>query len=222
LAPAAHWDTMSGMDAAASGNIKDRIRAALAAPLPGREAQERMAPADRRGQAVPRGSLPSAVLLAIVAGNRGPSLILIERAAGGVHGGQIAFPGGKREAGDASLAETALREAREEIGLDPASVEVLGLLSPLAITVSRFLVQPVVGFVAEEPALRPNPGEVASIIEVPLAELLRPESRQERAIPVGGDSLLVPCYAFGEALVWGATAMILSEFEAALATLRPR
>jgi 8-oxo-dGTP pyrophosphatase MutT (NUDIX family) len=160
---------------------------------------------------------PSAVLLALVAGGSGgPSLVLVEREAGGPHGGQIAFPGGRREAGDSSMVETALREAREEVGIDPESVDVLGLLSPLAIPVSGFLVQPVVGLVAGTPELKANPGEIASVFEVPLAQLMKPENRQEREVLARGRSLIVPCYVFGEAVVWGATAMMLAEFEAVL------
>jgi 8-oxo-dGTP pyrophosphatase MutT (NUDIX family) len=201
------------METEASLRIKEEIRIALAGTLPGRASQEEMMSAYGKGSAAPFEPRSSAVLVALVAGGPGPSLLLIERTAGGPHGSQIAFPGGKREDGDLSLVETALREAREEIGLDPGSVEVLGLLSPVSVYVSRFLVQPIVGFVAEAPALSPNPDEVASIIEVPLAELLRPGNRQKRAVLARGEVRVVPCYVFGEIIVWGATAMILAEFE---------
>jgi 8-oxo-dGTP pyrophosphatase MutT (NUDIX family) len=204
--------------------LGERVRAVLAGPLPGRAFQDTMVPPSRRGQSAPPEPFPSAVLIAIVDGSAGPSLVLVEREAGGPHGGQIAFPGGKKEHSDSSIVETALREAHEEIGLDSGKVEVLGLLSPLTISVSRFLVQPVVGLVAEAPVLKPNPGEIASIFEVPIAELLRPENRQEREILVRGEGLLVPCYVFGEVLVWGATAMMLRELEEVLrrATRGPR
>jgi 8-oxo-dGTP pyrophosphatase MutT (NUDIX family) len=196
--------------------ISERVRNALAEPLPGRAFQESMLPASRRGQAAPPRLSSSAVLLAIVVGSRGPSLVLIERAAGGPHGGQIAFPGGRQEEGDSSLVDTALREAEEEVGLERGSVEVLGLLSPLTISVSGFLVQPVVGLVATPPAWKPNPGEVASVFEIPLPELLRSENRQEREILARGEAISVPCYVFGELLVWGASAMMLAEFEEVL------
>jgi 8-oxo-dGTP pyrophosphatase MutT (NUDIX family) len=178
-----------------------------------------MRPAFRAGQATPRGFRPSAVLVPIVFRGGGPSLILIERAPGGFHGGQIAFPGGAEEEGDGGPVGTALREAREEIGLHPGSVDVLGLLSPLTVIVSRFLIQPVVGLVAERPVFEPSPDEVAGIIEVPLAELAGPGNKREREIDVRGESRTVPCYQFGKTVVWGVTAMMLSELEELLRRL---
>jgi 8-oxo-dGTP pyrophosphatase MutT (NUDIX family) len=198
-------------------DLELRLRAALAAPLPGPAAHASMLPAHRGALEEPTAYLPSAVLMAIAAGKEGPTLLFIERADAGPHGGQIAFPGGRKEDGDADLVTTALREAHEEIGLDPASVQVLGLLSPLRIPVSGYFVQPVLGLVAEPPSLRANPAEVASIVEVPLALLLDPGNRTSREIRVRGESLTAPCYLFREILVWGATAMILSELTSLLA-----
>lgn len=195
--------------------LAERIRASLERPLPGPLAHDRMRPA-RPGPEGAGEVRPSAVLVPIVEGGGRSFLLLIERAPGGPHGGQIAFPGGKEEKGDDSPVATALREAREEIGLDPASVEVLGLLSPLAVIVSRFLVQPVVGLVAEAPVLRPNPDEVASILEVGLDELLDPASKAEREVIARGEPRRVPCYVFGKTVVWGVTAMMLSELEEVL------
>jgi 8-oxo-dGTP pyrophosphatase MutT (NUDIX family) len=192
------------------------LRAELARPLPGREYQERMLPAARRSEARPPSTSNSAVLLALLGARDEASVVLIERSAGGPHGGQYAFPGGKEEAGADGPVATALREAREEIGLDPREVEVLGLLSPLVVAVSAFRVQPVVGFVSLPPSLLANRDEVAAILEVRLEQLTRPESKAEREILVRGERLLVPCYLFGEALVWGATAMMLREFEEVL------
>ena len=192
------------------------LREALARPLPGRSYQESMLPAARVGQVSPADPRPSAVLVPIVADLGSHAILLIERAAGGPHGGQIAFPGGSEEEGDASAAETALREAREEIGLDRGEVEVLGPLSPLTIEVSGFLVQPVVGFARGVRGLSPSPGEVAAIHRVPLARLLDPSSKTEREIEARGERLLAPCYVFSEVLVWGATAMILAELEEVL------
>jgi 8-oxo-dGTP pyrophosphatase MutT (NUDIX family) len=186
--------------------LEERLRAALAGPLPGIAAQRTMIPAAHREREAPDAYRPSAVLVAIAVGREEPSLLLIERSSGGTHGGQIAFPGGRREPGDPDLVATALREAHEEIGLDPASVQALGLLSPLSIEASGYLVQPVLGLVAGRPALRPNPEEVAAS-----------RNRTERRLLVRGEGLLAPCYLFGETLVWGATAMILAELEAVLA-----
>jgi len=175
-----------------------------------------MRPAFRSAEEAVPDARPSAVLAALVEGTAGPSIILIERTQGGPHGGQIAFPGGSEEKGDEGPVGTALREAREEIGLEPGSVEVLGLLTPLTIAVSRFLVRPVLGLVTGRPTLAPNPAEVVSILELGLDELLDPASKAEREILVRGEMRLVPCYLFGSVLVWGATAMILAELESLL------
>jgi 8-oxo-dGTP pyrophosphatase MutT (NUDIX family) len=195
------------------------LSGALARPLPGRAAQDRMRPAFRAAEEGPAGLRPSAVLAALFEGDSGPSLILIERAPGGVHGGQIALPGGAEEKGDGDPAGTALREAREEIGLDPVSVEILGFLTPLTVAASRFLVRPVLGLVSGRPALALSPEEVASIVQVGIDELLDPAAKAEREVIVRGERRLVPCYLFGSALVWGATAMILAELEALILEL---
>jgi len=208
------------MNKMSSREFADALRAELAKPLPGSEYRDLMLPASRRGE-IPRAPLSnSSVLIALLGARVEASLVLIERSSGGPHGGQIAFPGGREEAGDLSPVDTALREAREEIGLDPREVEVLGTLSPLVVAVSGFLVRPVVGFVAEPPSLKANPEEVAAILEVSLEQLTRPESKAERELLVRGERLLVPCYLFGENLVWGATAMMLRELEEVLVRLK--
>jgi 8-oxo-dGTP pyrophosphatase MutT (NUDIX family) len=198
-------------------DIALRFGTALQEPLPGRAYQETMMPASRRGEAAPQDPVPSAVLLALVMRSPDPGLIFIKRAEGGPHGGQIAFPGGKREQADAFPVGTALREADEEIGLEPSSVQVLGLLTPLTIAASGFLVEPVVGLVSGAPEWKPNPDEVDGVFEVPLPELLRGENRSEREILVRGARMSVPCFIFGDLLVWGASAMMLAEFAEVLA-----
>jgi 8-oxo-dGTP pyrophosphatase MutT (NUDIX family) len=126
------------------------------------------------------------------------------------HRGQVSFPGGRIEPGDAGPAEAALRETEEEIGLRAADVEILGQLSPL-LTVTQFLISPVVGRFRWPYPLRVNRREVASAFGVPLAWLADPDNLEmrERAPLAGGPP--VPVYYFrpyqGE-LVWGATARI--------------
>lgn len=126
------------------------------------------------------------------------------------HAGQISFPGGQREA-DETLEETALREAQEEVGLDPSHVEVLGALTPLYIQPSNFCVYPFVGAVPHAPTLRPTDAEVGKILRVPLAHLLRPETTVREEWSLRGMPVEVPYFGVEGYKVWGATAMMLSE-----------
>jgi len=141
------------------------------------------------------------------------------------HSGQISFPGGKAEPGDASPEFTALREAEEEIGLAPARVEVLGRL-PDYITRTGFRVTPVVGLVAPPLALKPDPSEVADLFEVPLAFLLDPrnhrrETRELNGRTVGFYAMPYPSAA-GERYIWGATAGMIVNLYRHLAPDEPR
>ena len=126
------------------------------------------------------------------------------------HAGQISFPGGRREEGE-TLRETALREAQEEIGLAPGTVDVLGSLTPLYIPPSGFCVYPFVGVVSTPPFLRPTDVEVAQILHVPFPFLLDPKTRQQASRTLHGQEMTVPFFAVDGHQVWGATAMMLAE-----------
>ena len=196
------------------------IRRALARPLPGLEAQLRLCPRPRLGQErvlttewQPR---EGAVLLLLYPAGDELHLVLTRRTDTlGSHRGQISLPGGRREAGE-SLSQAALREAYEEIGLPPASVEIFGALTPVPVPVSNHRVTPFVGYIAARPDFRPDPGEVAELIEVPLALLLERATVREEEWMLHGQRVQVPFFALGRHKVWGATAMILSEFVEAL------
>jgi 8-oxo-dGTP pyrophosphatase MutT (NUDIX family) len=140
-------------------------------------------------------------------------LVLIRRPEyNGVHSGQIALPGGGREA-DESLQTTALREAHEEIGISQKRITVLGNLSSIYIPVSNFLVYPYVAFHPDYPSFNPDPQEVAEIIEVPLQLFLDETTvRSEMRNHVSLGLTEIPYFAILGHKVWGATAMILSEF----------
>lgn len=127
------------------------------------------------------------------------------------HAGQISLPGGRREEGE-SLEEAALREAHEEIGIDPQTVTILGRLAPLYISPSDFEVYPFVGWSGKRPAYVPQLSEVAEIIEAPLARLLDEDARRQEVWEQNGFSMHVPYFQIGPHKVWGATAMMLSEF----------
>ena len=132
----------------------------------------------------------------------------------GVHSGQISFPGGKYEPADLIEERTALRETQEEIGINISEVEIIGKLSDLYIPPSNFLVSPFVGFISSKPSFRLNKKEVAGIIEVSLNTLLNKSENYETGNikTANNASIQAPFYEIGGYQVWGATAMITSEF----------
>ena len=190
----------------------------LAEPLPGLAAQSRFAPQPlRKGwrpDLVPESARRAAALVVLYPGDRGPTLPLTLRHADlAHHGGQVSLPGGKIDAGETAPA-AALREAHEEIGLDPSSVRLLGPLSSFWIVVSGFVLYPFVGIADRRPELQPAAGEVAALLEVPLADLLDPTRRAWGLSTRDGLRVRFPYLALAGHQVWGATAMILSEFGA--------
>jgi 8-oxo-dGTP pyrophosphatase MutT (NUDIX family) len=164
-------------------------------------------------------AVEAAVLLPLIARADGPSLLFTRRTETlSRHSGQVSFPGGRRDPGDVSPVETALRETKEETGIDPAFVSVAGFL-PRYRTGTGFNILPVIGVLADGFALMPDPREVAEIFEVPLAFFLDPANRREESRELGGR--LRHFYAFhpGTHYIWGATAAILNEFVERLAAL---
>lgn len=162
-----------------------------------------------------RDPAPAAVLVPIVLREQ-PMVLLTERTRHlSTHSGQVAFPGGRSDPGDADAAATALREAHEEVGLDSRAVEVLGKL-PVYVTGSSFIVTPVVALVQPELHLRANPAEVASIFEVPLSFLLDPAHHRRQTLTWRGhrrEWYAMP-YQDGAStrFIWGATAGMLRNF----------
>ncbi len=132
------------------------------------------------------------------------------------HKGQVSLPGGATDPTDAGPTETALREAEEELGIPPASVEVLGALSSFYIPPSGFMITPVVGLSESAPELRPHPGEVDLAFSVPLRQILDPATVVTEEWDLHGVRLQVPFFALAGQKVWGATAIVLSEFVARL------
>jgi 8-oxo-dGTP pyrophosphatase MutT (NUDIX family) len=124
------------------------------------------------------------------------------------HQGEIAFPGGKAHEGE-ELRDAALREAEEEIGLAPQAVEVVAQLDGLAMVASRFSVAPFVGIVEGRPALRPHPGEVESVLEVPISELLADGAFHEERWDLWEPDRSVYFFEVSGETIWGATARIL-------------
>ncbi|MEO6469393.1 MAG: CoA pyrophosphatase, partial [Acidimicrobiia bacterium] len=126
------------------------------------------------------------------------------------HQGEIAFPGGKRETSDASLVAAALREAYEEIGLEPEAVEVVIELDTIATVASAFTISPFVGVLDEPPVLKPHPREVVDAFAVPVSELLHPEAYREELWDLWGAYRPMAFFELPGETVWGATARILS------------
>lgn len=130
------------------------------------------------------------------------------------HSGQVSFPGGRFEENDGELVNVALREAHEEVGVSPLEVEVLGRLTELYIPVSNFVVHPFVGVLLGVPDFRPQAGEVESILTPPIHLFASPENRKMTDLTVAHGVTLkgVPYFDVEGRVVWGATAMIMSEF----------
>ena len=159
---------------------------------------------------------PAAVLVPIVNRPEGLQLLLTQRSADlPDHPGQISFPGGRVEPNDRSLADAALREAMEEIGLAPDRVDVLGQLTEYE-TVTGYRVTPVVGWIEPPFTVKPDPVEVADVFEVPLAFVLDPQNRQRHYRMLGTTRRYYWAIPFGERYIWGATAAMLLMFERTL------
>ncbi len=129
------------------------------------------------------------------------------------HRGQISFPGGAEEPGDANLFATAVRETQEEIAVEPSDVMALGSLSPI-VTVTNFYVEPYVAALPQPYVWKPAEAEIAEIIEVPIAALMDPAILEKKPMP--GREGLILFYHHGRHIIWGATARILSELLEAL------
>ncbi|MBU0806704.1 MAG: CoA pyrophosphatase [Gammaproteobacteria bacterium] len=154
---------------------------------------------------------PEAAVLVPITRSDEPEVVLTLRASGlSTHGGEVAFPGGRRDPEDVDLVQTALREAEEEIGLPPGLVEIIG---PLSTLVSRHGIQvtPYVGLVPDFVEYKPNDGEIAAVFAVPLAFFRDDPRETTHRIDYLGRSWYVPSYRYGEYKIWGLTAIMLIE-----------
>lgn len=198
------------------------LKERLLQPLPGFEGQERMAARVRpMPSQIPDNARYSAVLCLLFPVEYELNVLLIKRKEDGkAHSGQIGFPGGKQEPEDADMLVTAQREATEEVGILPGDYNVLGALTPLYIPVSNFKVFPYVAFAERRLPYTADQNEVAEILEVPVDKLFHADNKittdvTSPAMP--GKLRNVKAYQVpGEKIIWGATAMILSELETVL------
>ena len=164
-----------------------------------------------------QGRVPAAVLLGLVARSEGPHVLLTQRTAHlKDHAGQISLPGGRIETTDADAIAAALREAQEEIGLDPQRVDLLGGLRHYD-TVTGFRIHPVVGWIEPPVALLPDPHEVAEVFELPLSFALDPANHRRDSYDRNGLRRHFYVLPFEDRYIWGATAGILVNFARLLA-----
>lgn len=192
-----------------------RLGERLKEPLPGLEAHRRLVPPERRpdlGKEFPENRKVAAVLSLIYPLEGRVHTALIRRPSyPGVHGGQIAFPGGKVEESDRDLLHTALREAEEEVGIPQDHPNDSLELTRLYIPPSRFEVIPFLAHVEERPTFIRQEAEVEEIIELPLADLLDESLFREAEMKTSRGTFMVPAYHWNNEIIWGATAMVLAE-----------
>ncbi len=211
---------MTIFDSSLKEGWKETLRQKLVGKLPGEAAQRRMASSvrkmrmpDKPNETTRQGAV---CILLYPKGNMWHMPLIVRPEYDGAHSGQVALPGGRIEETDADVTAAALREMWEEIGIVPRQVEVLGLLTPLFVFASNFMVQPVVAVMSETPVFLPDSREVAQILEVPLADLLDENRQAEKEITVRGIHIQAPYFDLQGQTVWGATAMMLSELAAIL------
>ena len=196
----------------------EKLARALSGPLPGEQAHLKMASQVRK-QSVsfghdPASAIKSGVLIHLFPRNEKlHTVVMLGQTYNGVHSGQVSFPGGRAEEGDRDLIATALREAHEDVNIDPDKVTVLGHLSELYLPPSNFLVTPVIGYSLSPPDLKPDHTEVAEIIDSSLDFLFDPSCTGHTLLHVRGTAIDAPYFLVGDKTIWGATAMILSELK---------
>lgn len=196
----------------------------ISAELPALKAHLKMAPLERltqlQNQSIEKNDpRTAAVLMLCYPKNGATHLVLIVRNSyEGVHSAQIAFPGGKYEKDDINFAATAIRETFEEVGVDPQKVELIKPFTQVYIPPSNFMVYPYLGMCKEEITFVPDPSEVAGIIELPIATFLSDTIIIEKELQTSyANSIKVPAFEIENHIVWGATAMMLSELKDVLA-----
>ena len=194
----------------------ERLGEEIVKGLPGTDVQWEMASSDRLVRGFPKvpgkDAAQAAVLIPLYRHNGSIRTVFIQRPEyNGVHGGQISFPGGKKEMKDNSLVETALREALEETGIENSTVNIIGGLTPLFIPVSNIIVAPYVGWCSNRPEFKPEKKEVVFIIEAELKPFLDYSIVSHKPFNIRGERIDIKYFDYKGSVIWGATAMILHE-----------
>lgn len=192
----------------------EHLKHALTGPLPGFASHKKMIPEHRNGTIPGISPTPSAVLLCLFQKHDMLHCIFTKRAEHELdtHSGQISFPGGRFEKGDADLSVTAIRECFEEIGIAVSPQELLGKLTNLYIPASNFMVTPFVCVLTHSPTeYIIQPTEVDTVLEIPLVDLLDKKNCKEKVIHHKNQNIRAPYYDWNNYHIWGATAMITAE-----------
>jgi 8-oxo-dGTP pyrophosphatase MutT (NUDIX family) len=194
----------------------EQLTRAIRNGLPGTDVQWMMASSDRLIKDFPTIPGPdareAAVLMLFWPENGSVRTVFMQRPEYvGFHGGQISFPGGKREPGDENLIRTAFREAEEETGLDISMIQPLGTLTPLFIPVSNMVVTAVTAWTGRRPEFKFDPGEVLYLIEADLTAFLDPSIVKVRPMEIRGEIYDIRYFDYDGHVIWGATSMMLNE-----------
>jgi 8-oxo-dGTP pyrophosphatase MutT (NUDIX family) len=198
-----------------AAELRARLSAIVAEPLP-----TEVAHGDEVLEVLDRPPVPAAVLVPVILGSP-PTILLTKRNAHlNKHGGQVSFPGGRIDADDPDAEAAALREAEEEIALDPSRVQILGRMANY-VTGTGYRITPVLGLLPPGLALRPAPDEVEAVFELPIAVLLDPDAPKRRSHHVRGVWREYWVWPHPEHYIWGATAAILVHLAQKLRALEP-
>lgn len=194
----------------------EKLKKEISSGLPGTQIQWALASSDRMVKGFPRfpkaDSKEAAVMILLYPVEGTVYTAFIQRPSyEGVHGGQISFPGGKKESSDNDLVHTALRETAEEIGVNITEINVIDTLTPLYIPVSNIIVTPVVGWMEKQPVFVRQEEEVVFIIEADIKTLMDPAIIKMRPFEIRGETIDIKYFAYNDNVIWGATAMILHE-----------
>jgi 8-oxo-dGTP pyrophosphatase MutT (NUDIX family) len=193
-----------------------KLKEEILTGLPGTEIQWSLASSDRMIKGFPRfpkaDSKEAAVIILLYPKDGSIHTVFIQRPVyDGVHGGQISFPGGKKESSDPDLIHTAIREASEEIGVNSNEINVIATLTPLYIPVSNIIVTPVVGWMEKQPVFSRQEEEVVFIIEADIKTLIKPSTIKVKPFEIRGEMIDIKYFDYLDNVIWGATAMILHE-----------
>jgi len=183
--------------------------------LPGKEAQYKMASKirfDIENNTIISAQQAGVLILLFPYKNNIATVFIKRNSYPGPHSGQISFPGGKYEPVDKNIVNTALREANEEIGIDLNLIKVIGQISPLYIMVSNFNVVPVIAYTKVNPNFVIDKSEVEKIIVIKINDFYNPKNLSSIEFNWEKEKINAPCYKINNNIIWGATAMILSEF----------